>query len=89
MILTEATYYTQYGIRSSNSLGVITIQTIDIYIRGSYLKYPDFLSQDIHFWLGLKSTISSQVWAHQAASAKAKLRIYAGTLPFELQHSLI
>ena len=43
------------------------IQTIDIFIRGYHLKYPDFLSQDICFWLGLKSAISSQAWAHKAA----------------------
>ena len=79
---------TRWGLRSSNSLGVITIQTIDIFIRGCYLQYANFLSQDIRFWLGLKSAISSQAWAHQAAGMKAKLRIYPGTLPFELQHSL-
>ena len=28
----------------------------------------DFLSQDICFWVGLKSTISLQAWAHQTAS---------------------
>ena len=57
----------------------IAIQTI---------KYPDFESQDIRFWLGLKSAIFSQAWAHQAASVEAKLRTYPGTLPFELRHSL-
>ena len=40
------------------------------------------------FWLGLKSTIFSQTWAHQTASVQAKLRIYLGTLSFELRHSL-
>ena len=43
------------------------IQTIDIFIRDCHLKYPDFLSQDNCFWLGLKSAISCQAWAHQAA----------------------
>ena len=88
MKLTGGTYGTRWGLRSSNSLGVIAIQTIDIFIRGCYLKYPDFLSQGIRFWLGLKSAKSSQAWAHQAVSLKAKLGIYPGTLPFELWHSL-
>ena len=57
-----------WGLRSSSSLIVVAIRTIDIFMRGCYLKYPDFLSQDICFWLGLKSARSSQVWAHQAAS---------------------
>ena len=51
-MLTVGDYGTQWGLRSSNSLGVIAIQTIDIFIRDCYLKYPDFLSQDICFWLG-------------------------------------
>ena len=40
---------------------------IDIFIRSFHLKYLDFLSQAICFWLGLKSAISSQAWAHKAA----------------------
>ena len=40
------------------------------------------------FWLGLKSTISSQAWAHQTASGLAELRIYSGTLSFELRDNL-
>ena len=49
------------------------IQTIDIFIRGCHLKYPDFLSQDICLWLGLKSVTSSQAWAHQAAEQVLRL----------------
>ena len=79
---------TQWGLRSSSSLRFIAIKTIDMFMRGCCLKYPDFQSQDIRFWLGLKSAIFSQAWAHQAASVEAKLRIYSGTLPFELRHSL-
>ena len=39
----------------------------DIFFRGCHIKYPDFLNLDICFWLGLKSVISLQAWAHQAA----------------------
>ena len=39
----------------------------DIFFRGCHIKYPDFLNLDICFWLGLKSLISLQAWAHQAA----------------------
>ena len=39
-------------------------------------------------WQGLKSAISSQAWAHQAASVSTKLNIYPGPLSFELQHNL-
>ena len=79
---------TCWRLISSNFLGVIAIQTIDIFLRGCYLKYPDFLSQAVRSWLGLKSVTSSHAWAQQAASVKAKLRIYPGTLPFVFQHSL-
>ena len=66
----------------------IAIQTLDIFIRGCYLKFPDFLSQDIRFWLGLKSDIFSQALAYQTASMEAELRIYPGTLYFDLRHDL-
>ena len=62
-------YDTRRGLRSSNSLTIVAIQTVDIFIRGCYLLCPDVLSQDICFWLGLKSTIFSQAWAHQTTSA--------------------
>ena len=55
------------GMGSSSPLRVFAILTIDIFIEGCHLKYLDFLSQDICFWLGLKSAISSQAWTHQAA----------------------
>ena len=58
---------TRWGLGSWSHLGEFAIQTIDIFIRGCRLKYPDFLSQYICFWLGLKSIISSQAWAHEAA----------------------
>ena len=51
-------------------------------------KVPCFLRQNIRFSLGLKLAISSQVWVHQAASVKTKLRIYIGILPIEIRHSL-
>ena len=73
-------YCTRWGLGSSSPLRDLAIQTTDIFIRGCYLKYPDFLSQDICFWLGLKSAISWHSWAHQAGSVKAGLRIYLGTL---------
>ena len=53
-------YYTRRGVRSSSSLRVVAIQTTNIFIRGCYLKCPDFLSQDICYWPGLKSAISLQ-----------------------------
>ena len=80
--------YTRERMSSSSSMRVAAIQAIDIFIRGYYLECLDFLSRDICFWLGLKSAISSQAWAHQAASMWAKLRIYPGKLSFELRHSL-
>ena len=46
---------TRRELRSLSFLGVDAIQAIDIFIRGCYLYCPDFLSQDICFWLGLKS----------------------------------
>ena len=45
---TRETYCTRWGLRSSNPLS-FTIQTINVFIRGYYLKYPDFLSQGILF----------------------------------------
>ena len=57
-------------------------------ISSSETVICSILSQDICFCLGLKLAISSQAWAHQAASVKVELRIYPETLPFELQHSL-
>ena len=77
---------TQWGLRSS--LRDISIQFLDIFIRGCYLKYSDFLSQVIRFWLGLKSAILLRACAYQAASVEAKLRAYPGTLSFELRHDL-
>ena len=59
-------YCTRWGLGSSSPLRVFAILTTDIFIRGCHLKYPDFLSQDICFWLGLKSAISSEAWTHQA-----------------------
>ena len=53
-------YCTRWGLRSSSPLRVIAFQTVDIFIRGCYLKDLDFLSQVIRFWLGLKSAISLQ-----------------------------
>ena len=64
----------------------IAIQSLDIFIRDYYLKFPDFLSQDIWFWLDLKSAIFAQAWAYKAATVEAELRIYPGALSFELQH---
>ena len=66
----------------------IAIQTLDTFIRGRYLKYPDFLSQNVRFWLGLKSAIFSRAWAYQAASVEADLKIFPETLSFELQLDL-
>ena len=60
-------YYARRGLRSSSPLRVVAIQVIDIFIKGCYLQCPDFLSEGICFWLGLKSTISSQAWAYQTA----------------------
>ena len=42
-------YYTTRGLRGSNPLSVVAIQTIDIFIRVCYLQCPDFLSQEICF----------------------------------------
>ena len=61
-------YDTWRGLRSSNPLIIVAIQTVDIFIKGCYLLCPDVLSQDICFWLGLKSTIFLQAWAHQTTS---------------------
>ena len=66
--LTKENHNTRWELRSSGPLRVAANQTIDIFIRGCYLQYPDFLSQGMCFWLGLKSVISSQAWAHQSAS---------------------
>ena len=52
-----------WGAKTFNSLRVIAIQTIDIFIRICDLEYPKFLLQDICFSLGLKFSISSQTWA--------------------------
>ena len=81
-------YCTSWGLDSSSLLKGFSIQTIDIFSRSCYLKHPDFLSHEIFFWVGLQSAISLQPWAQQAASMKTELRIYPGTLPFKLQHSL-
>ena len=48
------TYRTR--LRSSSSLTVVVVQVIDIFIRGCYPLCPDFLSQDVCFWVGLKLT---------------------------------
>ena len=52
-----------WGAKTFNSLRVIAIQTIDIFIRICDLEYPKFLRQDICFSLGLKFSISSQTRA--------------------------
>ena len=36
------------GLRSSSSLRVVAIQAIDIFIRGCYLQWPDFLEAVIY-----------------------------------------
>ena len=82
------TRFLLHKVGGLSSLRVFAIQTKNIFIRGSYLKYLDFLSQDICFLLGLNSAISSQACAREAASVKAELRIYPGTLQFEPQDSL-
>ena len=58
--LAMETYYTRWGLRSSIPLRFVAIQTLGIFIRGCYPKYPDFLRLDICFQLGLKSIISLQ-----------------------------
>ena len=65
---TRETYCTRWKLRNSSTLRAFAIQTTDIFIKGWYLKYLDFLSQEISFWLGIKSSISSQAWAHQASN---------------------
>ena len=62
------TYCTRWELGSSSPLGVVAIQTTDLFIRGCYLKYSNLLSQDICICLGPKSATSSQAWAQQAAS---------------------
>ena len=66
--LAKETNCTKWGLRSSSPLRVVAIEPTDIFIRGCYLWYPDFLSQGICSRLGLKSVKSLQTWAHQAAS---------------------
>ena len=73
-------YNTRWGLRSSSLLRFIAIQTIDIFIRGFYLQYPDFLSQDIRFWLGLKSAIKL---AHHTAIVQAKLRSLDASITYQ------
>ena len=61
--LASGIYCTIWGSKTFNSLRVIAIQTIDIFIRICDLEYPKFLLQDICFFLGLKFSISSQTWS--------------------------
>ena len=81
-------YCKWWVLENPSLLRLFAIKPIDIFIRGCYIKHPDFLSHDICFWLGLKLAISSQALARQAAYMKTELRIYQRTLPLELQHSL-
>ena len=73
-------YSTRWGLRSSSLARFIAMQTIDIFIRGFYLQYPDFLSQDIRFWLGLKSAIKL---AHHTAIVQAKLRSLDASITYQ------
>ena len=66
--LAKETRRIRWGLRSLSPLR----NAAKLYISPSeaviYSNLPDFLSQDFKFWLGLKSVVSLQAWAHQAAS---------------------
>ena len=57
-MLTWQVCCTRWGLGSPSPLRGFAIQTVGIFITVCYLKYTDFLSQDICFWVGLKSIIS-------------------------------